>query len=201
MSPRRRAQKGPTLGERLRAVIKQRGKTIRDFSDELGIQYRSMQRYLAGQSTPPAGDLARLAVAGVDVNWLLTGARPIAPALAHALRRAGAGLITESIEQEAQLADNELLNVAWRQALDLATQFHQRRIDRGAKPLPVGELMVLAAYYYGTMLQLLVKVSRPMIDFARSGGTISEIAAMLAGQLGPQRDSEAEEACKSTAWE
>lgn len=39
----------------------------------MGISLRALQTYEAGDREPKAKDVARLAEAGIDLNWLLTG--------------------------------------------------------------------------------------------------------------------------------
>jgi transcriptional regulator with XRE-family HTH domain len=61
------------IGGRLRRLLRMRGQSIREFSEIAGIPYRTLQDYLAGKAKPGAEQLARVAAAGLDVNFLLTG--------------------------------------------------------------------------------------------------------------------------------
>jgi hypothetical protein len=65
-----------TIGDRLRALLTDRHGAIREFSDATGIPYRTVQEYLASNNKPGADHLARMALAGADVHYLLTGRTP-----------------------------------------------------------------------------------------------------------------------------
>lgn len=60
---------------RLRLAIAARWPSMRAFAREAGIPYRSLQNYLRGEQLPGSEALARCALLGIDVNWLLTGGR------------------------------------------------------------------------------------------------------------------------------
>lgn len=62
-----------TIGCRLRHILKQRGVTLRRFSEQTGIPYRSLQNYSLDLSKPTADNLAAMAGVGVDLHWLLLG--------------------------------------------------------------------------------------------------------------------------------
>lgn len=62
-----------SIGSRLRSLIDGQGVTIRAFSERCEIPYRTLQEYLVDKSKPGTDHLKRLAVAGVNINWLLTG--------------------------------------------------------------------------------------------------------------------------------
>ncbi len=62
-----------TIGTRLRRLLRLRGQSIREFSEATGVPYRTLQDYLGGKAKPGAEQLGRIALAGLDVNFLLTG--------------------------------------------------------------------------------------------------------------------------------
>lgn len=47
--------------------------SLKSFSKQIGIPYRSLQDYLAGTRSPGADALQKIAMKGIDVNWVLTG--------------------------------------------------------------------------------------------------------------------------------
>ena len=61
------------LSIRLRDMLRWRGMRQQAFATATGIPYKTIRRYLEGRSMPGAEHLARLAMIGVDVLWLLTG--------------------------------------------------------------------------------------------------------------------------------
>lgn len=65
-----------TLPDRLRTAIERSGRTLREFSAQSGVPYRTLQNYLAGDRKPGAEALEQFCDAGLDINWLLTG-RPL----------------------------------------------------------------------------------------------------------------------------
>lgn len=60
-----------SVSYRLRLFIAFTGQSIRQFSVETGIPYRTLQDYLAGKRLPGAEHLARMNESGVDLNWLI----------------------------------------------------------------------------------------------------------------------------------
>lgn len=64
---------GSSAGERLRASIEGRGKSLAAFARHSNIPYRSLQDYVAGKSKPGFEQLAKLAHQGLDVGYILTG--------------------------------------------------------------------------------------------------------------------------------
>lgn len=61
------------IGERLREAISLKGKSLRAFSDDSGIPYRTLQDYVSDARLPGADALSRISGQGIDVNWLLLG--------------------------------------------------------------------------------------------------------------------------------
>ena len=62
-----------TLGARLRGVIALQGRKLSEFAAAASIPYRTLQNYVRDERKPGPDHLSRLARAGVDVVWLLTG--------------------------------------------------------------------------------------------------------------------------------
>lgn len=64
---------GSRVGFRLREMVSGRGQSLKRFSEQVGIPYRSFQDYIAGKSKPGFEQLEKLARAGLDVGYLLSG--------------------------------------------------------------------------------------------------------------------------------
>lgn len=57
----------------MRSSIEGRGLSLASFSRLSGVPYRSVQDYVAGKSRPGFEQLAKFAVAGIDIGFILTG--------------------------------------------------------------------------------------------------------------------------------
>lgn len=65
------------LQTRLRMIRHQAGLTASEMARHVGLKDRkSWENYERGQTTPKADVLTRLALLGIDINWLLTGTLP-----------------------------------------------------------------------------------------------------------------------------
>lgn len=62
------------IAQRLRALIETMGLSNKDFSDRVGLPYRTVQNYIYGSRSPNAESLIQICTrTGVDANWLLLG--------------------------------------------------------------------------------------------------------------------------------
>lgn len=59
------------LPVRLARAIERMHLSTKDFAERSGIPLRTLQNYIAGDREPGASALAKIASAGVDINWLL----------------------------------------------------------------------------------------------------------------------------------
>lgn len=62
-----------SIGKRLRGQIDGLWDSLKSFSDETGIPYRSVQDWLADKMIPGGKQLAVMAREGIDIAWVLTG--------------------------------------------------------------------------------------------------------------------------------
>lgn len=63
-----------SIAARLRSVIDDRGMSIKDASEVVGIPYRTLQNYLLGEREPNAKAMAAIRThLGISLDWLLTG--------------------------------------------------------------------------------------------------------------------------------
>jgi len=63
-----------SIAARLRSVIDDRGMSIREASEAVGIPYRTLQNYLLGEREPNAKAMAAIRThLGISLDWLLTG--------------------------------------------------------------------------------------------------------------------------------
>lgn len=63
-----------SISARLRSVIDDRGMSIKEASEVVGIPYRTLQNYLLGEREPNAKAMAAIRThLGISLDWLLTG--------------------------------------------------------------------------------------------------------------------------------
>ena len=61
------------ISERLRQVCEAKNWKIKDFAEQTGIAYRTLQGYVGGEREPNAEGMTSIAKAGVNLNWLVSG--------------------------------------------------------------------------------------------------------------------------------
>ena len=172
-----------TVGGRLRRFLTFAGLSIRDFSKRTGVPYRTLQNYLAGNRLPDAEHLGRLAGAGIDINWLLTG--ELRPAMLPVLRD---GADAEGIE--AVGADTELLARLSLVAQRDADGYAARILDRTGAPLRPSQGLAAIAYYLRLRLRTAAGLARHIETLRRDGYSTELIVDILTGALPAALDAE-----------
>ncbi|MDY4279564.1 MAG: helix-turn-helix transcriptional regulator [[Pasteurella] mairii] len=61
------------ISKRLRQICKAKNWKIKDFAEQTGIAYRTLQGYVGGEREPNAEGMAAIAKVGVNLNWLVSG--------------------------------------------------------------------------------------------------------------------------------
>ena len=61
------------ISERLKQVCEAKNWKIKDFAEQTGIAYRTLQGYVGGEREPNAEGMTGIAKAGVNLNWLVSG--------------------------------------------------------------------------------------------------------------------------------
>ncbi|OOF87883.1 transcriptional regulator [Rodentibacter ratti] len=61
------------ISERLKQVCEAKNWKIKDFAEQTGIAYRTLQGYIGGEREPNAEGMTGIARAGVNLNWLVSG--------------------------------------------------------------------------------------------------------------------------------
>lgn len=120
------------IGVRLRRFLRFRGLSIREFSEETAIPYRTLQNYLSEQRKPGAEHLKAMADYGVDVNWLL-GAR--------AKPMTDGEMLSAASESTVVRADIELLQELRERAVKLTDEMQKRYVEENRKPLNLMEIL------------------------------------------------------------
>ena len=71
------------ISERLRQVCEAKNWKIKDFAEQTGIAYRTLQGYVGGEREPNAEGMAGIAKAGVNLNWLVSGEGEMFQTITH----------------------------------------------------------------------------------------------------------------------
>lgn len=62
-----------SIDNRICLIIEHFGRSITNFSERSGINYRSVQNYMRGDREPNSDAYLKFAQLGININWLLTG--------------------------------------------------------------------------------------------------------------------------------
>ena len=146
----------------MRGFLAFAGLSIRDFSRETGVPYRTLQDYLADKRLPGAAHLGRMARAGIDLNWLLTG--KLRPTVLQAIRDGSDQEGFEAVGADLNLLD-DLSRAAWRDADGYAARLLERS---GTRPLP-SEGLAAFAYYLRLKLRTAAAMTRHLEAIRRDG--------------------------------
>ncbi|OOF35771.1 helix-turn-helix domain-containing protein [Rodentibacter heidelbergensis] len=79
------------ISERLKQVCEAKNWKIKDFAEQTGIAYRTLQGYIGGEREPNAEGMTGIAKAGVNLNWLVSGE----------------GEMFQNVEQETAISEQE----------------------------------------------------------------------------------------------
>jgi transcriptional regulator with XRE-family HTH domain len=158
------------VGERMRRLISARGQSMKAFSDQSGIPYRSLQDYVAGKNRPGFEQLQKMAAVGVDVSFLLTGIH-------------GASLLRMYSQHSKQAvllsSDREVAELVIDGAVKAAQEVNNFRELSGVQPMNVQETLDTIHY----SLDLAAKVSSEMddqlCDLRRRGVSASAVTRII----------------------
>lgn len=115
-----------SISARLRSVIDDRGMSIKEASEVVGIPYRTLQNYLLGEREPNAKAMAAIRThLGISLDWLLTGEGPML--LGGAAESAGAQAVNQ--QEEAILELFRSLGEAGKREIQSAAEEKKRLMD------------------------------------------------------------------------
>ena len=116
-----------SIATRLRSVIDDRGMSIKEASEVVGIPYRTLQNYLLGEREPNAKAMAAIRThLGISVDWLLTGEGSMTGVPAQQVQ---AGAAPASPQEEAILELFRSLGEAGRREIQIAAEEKKRLKD------------------------------------------------------------------------
>lgn len=145
---------------RLRGIIEARGQTLRGFSDETGIKYRSLQEYVAGNSTPGYEQLQKMSEVGVDIMYLLHGVHSSAMMQNLSPKAAKSGLLASDIEVTDHII-NRLMNI-----IDHANQDYLKSHN---SPMSLKQMMYIYKYGMSCIYDIIPKMEENLIGLRQSG--------------------------------
>jgi transcriptional regulator with XRE-family HTH domain len=156
-----------TIGTRLRRLLRLRRQSIREFSEATGIPYRTLQDYLAGKAKPGAEQLGRVALAGLDVNFLLTGKA----------RRVGYRIKdTAPADDEAYylLADMEVVEAIDRKAKDTISELLKEHLKAG-NDLTFDMLLETYVQLFSSLADVFSRTDPPIEAARRAGMSVAQL--------------------------
>ena len=115
-----------SIATRLRSVLDQKGLSIKEASDLVGIPYRTLQNYLLDEREPNAKAMSALHThLGVSVDWLLTGEG----SMFRGMSADGAEPVTENMQEKAMLELFRALGDAGKREIQSAAEEKKRLMD------------------------------------------------------------------------
>lgn len=120
----------------MRRLLAARGEPLTAFAERTGIPYSSLQNTLRGDRRPNSDQLAKIAMAGIDVNYLLTG-EPLASVFPFG------GLRTTTEAGPLLLADADILRAVHEEAMREIEALLSASIGGGS---PLTAAQVISAY-------------------------------------------------------
>lgn len=117
-----------SISVRLRLHLNLAGKSIKEFSDQSLIPYRTVQEYLSGKRKPGSDHLVRMHEAGVPIVWLLTGELENSLSFTFEHFDAISGILGASPDICSHFAH---------EAIEIVDDANKRLIEEGKEPLHV----------------------------------------------------------------
>lgn len=151
------------------------GMSVKEFSREFNIPYRSVHEYLSDKRSPSVEQMTKMAERGIDINWLITGRAY--PALVFDLS------IYEQLKpiEGIMLADRDLYNHMLLQAVAITNAAYEKEVGH---PLGINLTSIFATVwtvlsFFGNALD----EHREKVEKLRSDGwTSAEIADLFAAE-------------------
>lgn len=167
------------VSDRLRLFIELRGQSIREFADETGVPYRTLQDYVAGKRRPGADHLIRMASVGIDINWLLTGD----------VRHAFEALFPDDIGRGSVVAaDSRLVDLIWDEALKAADSYLERRAQKSTDLLSARQTFLVVGYYFRIIIATSAKMIDTIIQVQSTVGRDALFSELLTAGISPDLD-------------
>lgn len=158
------------VGERLRAVIGARGETLKSFSDRSGVPYRSLQEYVAGKNKPGFEQIQKIAAAGIDIGFLLTGIYS-----GNIFRTLSSGADGANI----LASDSEFAALVYDGLLDSIDDVNEKIVAAGGRPLSARKVMEYLSYGLPMALSVVTGMEAALTDLRRKGVSAKVVASIV----------------------
>lgn len=170
----------------MKRVLAYSGESLRDFAKRTGIPYRTLQDYAAEKRAPGADHLRRIAEAGIDVHWLLTG--KFRPPVRLDYDSEDWPDIAEKIGAQSKEMIGELFDLS----LDLAEGFRSRYLERHGKSLSVREAFSVFSVYYWLVLRAASRVIPLVTATTKAPPRWKDVRSLVTATVTPELDARVE---------
>ena len=154
----------------MRLVLALNRWSIKELERRSGIQYRTLQAYLADQRKPGADHLASLAGAGIDLHWLLLGQEEAALKLMFPDFEPITGPLA---------ADSELAAEFLEAAISDVDDWHKGHVDRTGSSLRMKLLLTGVWSVFALYDRLLEGIREKLVEARTNGMASSGIAEFV----------------------
>lgn len=155
---------------RLRAVIDARGQSLRAFSDQTGIKYRSLQEYVAGNSMPGYEQLQKMSEAGVDIMYLLTGVY-------------SSGIVKslspETATSQLLSSDKEVMDMLRERLIEIVDTTNAENVAAEGTSMPLKTLMFIFQYGMTCALEMVAKMEDNLIGLRQAGVSAKAVTDII----------------------
>ena len=167
-----------TIGARLRGVIEFRRERLSGFAAAVSIPYRTLQNHLRDERKPGPDHLGRLAGAGLDVVWLVTG------------RYRGALSRGEWVDAPTTyaLGATDFVDRLLQRIEEFGDAFQDRHYDGGGDPLRGYEREAALDVYRDMCLRTLIEKAESIQKRAARGESPDELLEFITAPLTPELD-------------
>jgi transcriptional regulator with XRE-family HTH domain len=158
------------VGTRLRAMINARGETLKSFSERSHVPYRSLQEYVGGKNKPGFEQLQKIAAAGLDIGFLLTGVYSGKFLKAFA----------EGVKSSTLLAsDSEFAALIYDGLLEAIDDVNRTLVVATGQPMPVRKVTEYLSYGLSMALSVTVEMEVALTDLRSRGVSASIVARVV----------------------
>lgn len=173
--------------------------SLKIFSKEVGIPYRTLQDYIAGARLPGADALQKFATKGIDINWVLLGNEHGDYFHPEAIK-----IESDAFQPEMSalpLNDNEAVDIIRAMAFDYADKTNEDVIRRSGRSLPLLALIELHETFTATITVSYLRTIEAVPHFLKKGMTRVDMLKVLETAMELSLSDAAKEVeCKFDGW-
>lgn len=164
--------------------------SLKAFSKETAIPYRTLQDYLSGARLPGADALQKMAKKGIDINWVLLGTDNSGP------------IKEPDIYQDADylpLNDKEVIEIIKAMGFDWSDNINKIHIEKTGKSLPGLALLQLIDRYRVHATVAYMKTINAVPLFLERGMTKLDMLKVIESAAEPYLSQEADDIMRAFA--